>query len=855
MNKTKKISELKEELELSGLSVLGVNAKGESVKAPMGNAIVELDNRKANKSGRYSQMTAGFADNLVGRGEATAEEFSFRPSAGDVSVEDGTARIVSLKGNSAVWNQLINNSNFSNGTTNWTSYNSQLSAISGGIRQTNTSSSSQFINQKCSLTKGHEILIVADFKRNTIENVHTLFYLHRASDNGYDSYRTNTFSSTERIVVSGIITTTDDIYEVLVYPAINSSVGASTDIYSIRVFDLTLMFGADNEPSTIEEFNARKPYVVDEFAYNSGEIISMNADSIKSVGFNAWDEVVENNTSFFNGVKTASSGFWSSKNIRILSNTQYEFVSPYTLYANKFDSNGRFIGADTIHVGSTRVYNDGTAYIWIRPYSESTFNHDICIHLVQSGYKNGTYEPHENDYIDLSWVRDIKDNEGNLLFPNGLRSAGSAYDEIRYNRTTEKWEAVKRIGEVDLGLQTWYDMGSGIPGQPVWRSTLMESKAAALNSKLSNILTNSIAIDSADNVYMREVIPSIALVRNSSGNYVSVASELYNEADKDAFIESMRGMILYYELAEPIVVELDENFSLDYLIWDFGTEEIVSSASTTKFKGDVIYQFNAVDRIRDCSRITIKDNGNLVLMGKEFMPATPSGDPMHYEYISAYPKLDYNPSTSKWSYYANEGGLTDLTTEEVRYIFARSGGGLNNNNFESRFFNETNMRTNFITFTIAAGWGYVSNNALYMFCNCHNLEVAVVSSNNSTFEFKNMNGMFFKCYKLRRVVGDISMTYAGNNVFEMFRQCESLEDVKISGLKQNISFEHSPNLSYESLRYMIENCAANSSISILVHNDVYDKIFETEEWYSLSDLCAEMTDSKGTDIEIRRKED
>ena len=53
----------------------------------------------------YPDMSVGMADNLVGRGEATPEEFFFRPSAGALSIEDGSAKITSIKGNSVVWNQ------------------------------------------------------------------------------------------------------------------------------------------------------------------------------------------------------------------------------------------------------------------------------------------------------------------------------------------------------------------------------------------------------------------------------------------------------------------------------------------------------------------------------------------------------------------------------------------------------------------------------------------------------------------------------------------------------------------------------------------------------------------------------
>lgn len=68
-----------------------------------------------------------------------------------------------------------------------------------------------------------------------------------------------------------------------------------------------------------------------------------------------------------------------------------------------------------------------------------------------------------------------------------------------------------------------------------------------------------------------------------------------------SFIAAMNGVMLYYELAEPIEVDLPEPLNLDYEVSDFGTEEVLSSEPTTPMKADIIYQFNAVDRIRDNS--------------------------------------------------------------------------------------------------------------------------------------------------------------------------------------------------------------------------------------------------------------
>ena len=71
--------------------------------------LVEVINEsKADKQGKNPQMEVGFANNLVGRGESTPTQFTFRASGGK-SIADGTATIKRIKGNTVVVNgQSVN---------------------------------------------------------------------------------------------------------------------------------------------------------------------------------------------------------------------------------------------------------------------------------------------------------------------------------------------------------------------------------------------------------------------------------------------------------------------------------------------------------------------------------------------------------------------------------------------------------------------------------------------------------------------------------------------------------------------------------------------------------------------------
>ena len=70
----------------------------------------------------------------------------------------------------------------------------------------------------------------------------------------------------------------------------------------------------------------------------------------------------------------------------------------------------------------------------------------------------------------------------------------------------------------------------------------------------------------------------------------TTAQDFVNEYGED---------VLYYELEKPTIIELAEPFALDYKVADFGTEELIAAQPSAPFRARTIYQFNAVDQIRE----------------------------------------------------------------------------------------------------------------------------------------------------------------------------------------------------------------------------------------------------------------
>lgn len=556
-------------------------------------AIASIAN-KVDRTDNAPELTSGFAGNLVGRGESTSEEIGFRPSGGLTSVNDGAARIERLKGNTLVWNQLLQ-CEFTNGETYGGTVKPTVQDGKGYLTFTGTGDS---FTTSFRATKNHYYLWEAKLSAST----GCRLFMH--------SYGVLTIlsASTDMKVVQGIVQYTLNSVgrEVMLLPLANITEPTDIVVDYYRIYDLTQMFGAGNEPTTIEEFNARKPLGIDEYAYNEGELISTTADEIKSVGFNAWDEEWENGgLSPITGIEEYNEKLIRAKNyIQILPSTIY-YCSNENIEGGEatwvmfFDGQKNLIKgyktgrktSNNAHDILNHSFTTPATARYMRFYtSGKVYNHDICIHLAHTGYRNGEYEPYEEFRRSLP-ISEIKDSEGNALFPNGLLSAGSVYDEI----TSTK--AIKRIGMVDMGTLSW--LVDTLNGRTIFKTYA----PGGIGSKDNKVKGNSLC-SLYTNVSLDELLGTDRCVRTSfitEGYECQVAIKDPSYTDAATFKAAMQGVMLYYELAEPIEVDLEEPLNLDYEVSDFGTEEVVSDTPTTPLKADIIYQFNAVDRIRENS--------------------------------------------------------------------------------------------------------------------------------------------------------------------------------------------------------------------------------------------------------------
>lgn len=263
---------------------------------------------------------------------------------------------------------------------------------------------------------------------------------------------------------------------------------------------------------------------------------------------------------------------------------------------------------------------------------------------------------------------------------------------------------------------------------------------------------------------------------------------------------------------------------------------------------DVTYNRSQIDAMigakQDTLQLTVKDNGNIVLsniqgQSKEFMPATPSGDPMHYAYEAAGAEWNGTGAdivkTTPWADMIDDdytGDYGKTVVHKAGYWYLNGLGDLTNNDMLNVLW--TNRQ--FLTASFAG--------------ESHKFRTNICFEDNNAFIF-NVRG---NCTELIRANKKIevlrlpisknynyspgradNISYSSNVIhiinildgrhissFTNSFKNSTLRTIKIKNLKCNVSFDASV-FTLKSVLYMITNEAATSAITITLHADVYNR--------------------------------
>lgn len=230
------------------------------------------------------------------------------------------------------------------------------------------------------------------------------------------------------------------------------------------------------------------------------------------------------------------------------------------------------------------------------------------------------------------------------------------------------------------------------------------------------------------------------------------------------------------------------------------------------------------------------------------MPATPSGDPMHWAYIAAGAK--YNDTgadiikTAPWEDLADDdadktvvhkagywylNGLGDITNDQMRLVFIKSYNiKLSSMSSSSPDVSLTRQLSNVVTnFPLIRKDNSDTTYVFYILSRTFQggpARVADVGGSSynvgcRVFLTGHRNYYAFGCKTLSHILGYIILYNYDDYDTGLFSS--ALKTVKIERLATNMSLALTPLLTIKSLLYMIDNSAATNNITITLHADVY----------------------------------
>ena len=200
-----------------------------------------------NVSSTYATKTE-LSDGYVNKNELDTRVFDedswlYRKVGGSKDISDGVARVQSIKGNTVVWNQLNNNSASTNTTGLTRTFNADGSITLNGTSTAGTI----YLRNGIPIKQGHKYLIEGC-----------------PSGGGVGRYGIGFGGNLTDTGAGGIWTASSDLTTNLQMP-IGANMTFDNVTFFVNAFDLTLAYGAGNEPTTVEQF--KQQYPEDYYAY------------------------------------------------------------------------------------------------------------------------------------------------------------------------------------------------------------------------------------------------------------------------------------------------------------------------------------------------------------------------------------------------------------------------------------------------------------------------------------------------------------------------------------------------------------------------------------------------------------
>ena len=366
----------------------------------------------------------------------------------------------------------------------------------------------------------------------------------------------------------------------------------------IQIFDLTQMFGSGNEPSTVEEFESMFPNGY--YPYNEGELMSMSVNNVVEQGKNLFDcygfsciailnvngerklnnsygttistieptnKIVVTQSQAPESVIAHSNNGWFCVGIKGMEQSKrytfsFDFTTTKMLIQNpvlQILVNGRF-PEDAINISELNVKKrvsftleytkvDDRQYIELRLSGMSGIFENF---QLDEGSTATAYTPY---YTPISYTipQAIQNLDGYGW------SAGTARNYVDY----ENKRYVQCVNSVDLGTLDWEFNTTSAVGHHFY------APAKHLNFKYLGIFGTTVynalcskyrTVARSSNVFVDK---TLTIDGATVVSQIQVKDTAYPDAT--AFKQAMSGVILYYEIANPVVTDISSLIPDDFL--------------------------------------------------------------------------------------------------------------------------------------------------------------------------------------------------------------------------------------------------------------------------------------------------
>ena len=517
------------------------------------------------KDGSLKPLLSNFAsqietDREIEDADEACPPIVFGTVGGEAEVQSGLMKFEELRGNTIKWNQYAKRSGITARTLTSKGLTCSISTdglvtVTGTIANSDISDRPQFrvndlIGGLTEFYANHTYYLKKIKVRDanvTEHNIATGGVVYNTWSLIFNDNSSKVYEQISTINVD-INVTLDLTYIVGDSSAYFSNGDVIDEQFRIQIIDLTDIYGAGNEPSTVAEFvrDFPKPY----YAYNAGTLLSSKSASLISVGRNQWDEEWEvGSISSADGSNISSTTAIRSKNyIRVIPGETYyigsiNFANNVDWVRQRFyDINKQYLGYDgqTITNGTFTVPQNA-AYVRFNTYGSvygNTYNHDICIYINW-------------DTPGLPYVAYEKTT---VTLPNlELRSAGSVYD-VAYQQGGGK----RRIGSIDMGDATNYTQFLDTEAKDAFYMTVPNFKTIYSNTQVPNVAL--IGFDAID--YHSTWYPWMVSVMSldSGVSFTKLAIVVpHGQFTTETLKTYLTGKTLYYELETETDITTTEN--------------------------------------------------------------------------------------------------------------------------------------------------------------------------------------------------------------------------------------------------------------------------------------------------------